>query len=766
MKNPWKRLHAFLARQGLFFYFLRSYLVLFALLLTFSLTSYYVAIRQITTNMETTNTLVLEGINRTLDIRFQEAERMAYRLTSLPKTSQLAYMAPENPEYYNQMTKYVKDLWTLWLENDKLTPRMYVYFARTATVAGPTTFYDCDSFYGTFFRYGSMEKDAFFSMLLDPANNMEYLPARSIELNDSLDTAGEYDLLTFVYQLRPASGNVPPGAILYLIDTQEIRRLLESLEIGEGGVAAIVDDAGRIVVKLDNASGLSDAQLVSAAEGQTSSLNGQMVISALSSRNGWRYVALGSPQILMKPVLALSRILALLLLASVGLGFTVAFLQAKRRSQPLSRLAERLSPERMQGLGNAPGYSILESGVENLLDSNRDLKQELSEMHPMMTPALLHQIFGGFYDSEDGIRSTADRMHVSLPSSPYSLVLFRTLQGEGLTGPSGIVRAIRTRNAIENSIQLITHPPILLYEVDPMQMIWICGLDGDTEEQALLAGLDRVAGCLDANGFRVEIRFTPPFQDLSSAWWEFAKLQRLRRMKDDAPASVVAMAWRDPDAERRQYKTLIEPILLSAFRSQDERMLQRLFELMGKEYFENPAMSDEDRALLLGELQLTAEKLAGPTPEDARVDSRPDRNSSVAESAAAFERLRTRIHEATRRETQEHPRPGAFLYRRILGYVDPNLFRPDLSLTRIADHLKISEAYLSRVFKEHEGESPSDYIERKRLEESVRLLQRSDLGIAEIAIRIGYLSDTAFRRAFKRKFGRSPNDYRNCDPEA
>ena len=243
MKNPWKRLHAFLARQGLFFYFLRSYLVLFALLLTFSLTSYYVAIRQITTNMETTNTLVLEGINRTLDIRFQEAERMAYRLTSLPKTSQLAYMAPENPEYYNQMTKYVKDLWTLWLENDKLTPRMYVYFARTATVAGPTTFYDCDSFYGTFFRYGSMEKDAFFSMLLDPANNMEYLPARSIELNDSLDTAGEYDLLTFVYQLRPASGNVPPGAILYLIDTQEIRRLLESLEIGEGGVAAIVDDA-------------------------------------------------------------------------------------------------------------------------------------------------------------------------------------------------------------------------------------------------------------------------------------------------------------------------------------------------------------------------------------------------------------------------------------------------------------------------------------------------------------------------------------------
>jgi len=94
------------------------------------------------------------------------------------------------------------------------------------------------------------------------------------------------------------------------------------------------------------------------------------------------------------------------------------------------------------------------------------------------------------------------------------------------------------------------------------------------------------------------------------------------------------------------------------------------------------------------------------------------------------------------------------------------LFRPDLSLTRIANHLKISEAYLSRVFKEHEGESPSDYIERKRLEESVRLLRGSDLGIAGIAVRIGYLSDTAFRRAFKRKFGMSPIDYRNCAPEA
>ena len=753
MKSPWKRLRGFLGRQGLFFYFLRSYLVLFTLLLAFSLTSYYVAIRQITSNMETTNTLVLEGINRTLDIRFQEAERMAYRLTSLPKTSQLAYMDPANPEYYNQMTKYVKDLWTLWLENDKLTPRMYVYFSRTSTVAGPTTFYDCDSFYGTFFRYGAMEEKAFFDMLLDPANNMEYLPARSIELNDALDTAGSYDLLTFIYQLRPASGSIPPGAILYLVDTQEIQRLLESLEIGDGGVAAIVDEDGRVVVKLDHDSGLGDEQLAAVARGEPAGLNGRMVVSSLSSRNGWRYIALGSPQILMKPVMALRRILILLLLASIALGFTVAFLQAKKRSQPLSRLAERLSPERMQGLDNAPGYSVLESGVEDLLDSNRNLKQELQEMHPMMMPALLHQVFGGFYDSEEGIRSTAERMHVELPAPPYSLVLFRTLQGEGPTGPSGIVRAIMTRNAIDSSIRLISDPPVLVYEVDPMQMIWICGLDGATDEQALLAGLDRIAGWLDANGYRVEVRFTPPFQDLSSAWWEFTKIQQLRRMKDDAPASVVAMAWRDPDSERRQYKSLIEPILLSAFRSQDERMLQRLFELMGKEYFENPAMSDEDRAMLLGELRGTADRLAGPVPEVAE------------EQTAAFERVRARIQEATRRETQEHPRPGAFLYRRILGYVDPNLFRPDLSLTRIADHLKISEAYLSRVFKEHEGESPSDYIERRRLEESIRLLKGSDLGIAEIAVRIGYLSDTAFRRAFKRSVGMSPNDYRNSGPE-
>jgi AraC-like DNA-binding protein len=58
------------------------------------------------------------------------------------------------------------------------------------------------------------------------------------------------------------------------------------------------------------------------------------------------------------------------------------------------------------------------------------------------------------------------------------------------------------------------------------------------------------------------------------------------------------------------------------------------------------------------------------------------------------------------------------------------------------------------------GEPPLGYLSRWRLETAAGLLQDTGSGLAEIAGRVGYESQAAFSKAFRRRFGFPPATYR------
>jgi AraC-like DNA-binding protein len=79
------------------------------------------------------------------------------------------------------------------------------------------------------------------------------------------------------------------------------------------------------------------------------------------------------------------------------------------------------------------------------------------------------------------------------------------------------------------------------------------------------------------------------------------------------------------------------------------------------------------------------------------------------------------------------------------------------ALARIAG---TSRATLGRRFVAEVGEPPLAYLARARMQEASRLLRGSDDGLAAIAGRVGYESEFAFNRAFRRAFGEPPGEYR------
>lgn len=79
----------------------------------------------------------------------------------------------------------------------------------------------------------------------------------------------------------------------------------------------------------------------------------------------------------------------------------------------------------------------------------------------------------------------------------------------------------------------------------------------------------------------------------------------------------------------------------------------------------------------------------------------------------------------------------------------------------LAEEVGISRSALVERFTRYLAEAPMTYLTRWRLQLAARALQKTSRGVADIAAEIGYESEAAFNRAFKREFGRPPGRYRS-----
>lgn len=97
----------------------------------------------------------------------------------------------------------------------------------------------------------------------------------------------------------------------------------------------------------------------------------------------------------------------------------------------------------------------------------------------------------------------------------------------------------------------------------------------------------------------------------------------------------------------------------------------------------------------------------------------------------------------------------------ITTYISEHFKDPGLTLSNMAVDFKMRENYLYHFMSTRMGTSFSQYLENHRLAQAKdRLLVDPDEPINEVALSCGYANPQTFRRAFKKRFGVLPSDYR------
>ncbi len=126
----------------------------------------------------------------------------------------------------------------------------------------------------------------------------------------------------------------------------------------------------------------------------------------------------------------------------------------------------------------------------------------------------------------------------------------------------------------------------------------------------------------------------------------------------------------------------------------------------------------------------------------------------------------TLVMEHTTGSTSTRPIPGretltAYTLRRVVEFVEANLHL-EIALADLVEVAGGSAFHFSRAFKNSSGQSPYQFVIRRRIERARKMLTRTNSGLELIAAQCGFRDPMHLARLFTRAVGLAPSAYRRA----
>lgn len=100
-----------------------------------------------------------------------------------------------------------------------------------------------------------------------------------------------------------------------------------------------------------------------------------------------------------------------------------------------------------------------------------------------------------------------------------------------------------------------------------------------------------------------------------------------------------------------------------------------------------------------------------------------------------------------------------FLLKKVVKYIEENISNR-IDINELAQMTRWSSQHFIRVFTQFMGDTPYQFILKKKIEKAKVLVTESDISMKDIAFELGFQSYGNFCKLFKRETGKNPDEYR------
>ena len=148
------------------------------------------------------------------------------------------------------------------------------------------------------------------------------------------------------------------------------------------------------------------------------------------------------------------------------------------------------------------------------------------------------------------------------------------------------------------------------------------------------------------------------------------------------------------------------------------------------------------------------------------IDEISARYAALIDEAETIEMLETVSRDMVRDYTKTALKVNTLKHspkiNKVIQYIEMYLDQP-LTLNELAQSVKLSPTYLSRIFSKETGKRIPQYILELRLRKACNLIRTTDMSIEQVARYVGFTRQSYFSQCFKTLYGSTPMQYKKAN---
>ncbi|WP_160496321.1 helix-turn-helix domain-containing protein [Paenibacillus dendrobii] len=714
----------------------------------------------------------LTGIKDAMDTKISEMNRMALQISSDPVLT--PFMVEENGYALNRT---VKELKTFKSTNMFIRDLLIYYPSQHPDrLYGSSGTYNADDFFEYVYKFTDWGKSNLDGIVTEMKAPM-MKPIETVMVNK----VNPMQLSVYIHPLSMNREN-RYGTLLFLIEESSVRSIVQAALQHYDGFMYILDERNNQVFRLangerDEAEAAINQRIMSGQSAKTVdtlSVHGRnySIIRLQSNYNHWSYITVMPTDQFMGKV-ERSRMLFLYTISAVFvIGLLMAFALSLNNYRPLQRLITKLKIQ--YPIHDSPRqtdeYDLIYHAVGEISREKEGLLHRLNSQGAALKEQHLLSLLYGRMKPED-VEDTFAHSNVILDKPFFTVLMFL------------IDDCSKFKRSQTESMQLIVKYSLL-------KMI---------EDLSFESGAGYGIELPDNRGFVLLLNLNEGFDDMRHPAELAAKAKDLFRQY--ASLSVTAGIGGIYDDIGKTYQSFLEAgqaaryrfiqggdriILYEDIRHHDQKSvfwhpLEQESEIVraikgGRSNEAEAVICDIIGNIVRREIPLRAAELICfdivntiiKTFIELEIHSSEQGDGRLEDLLAAefetMEELENMLIGLCRHlcsyigKATEGKQTG--LTEKILAYITDHYCDHSLSLDSISGQFGLSPSYVTRLFKETEGQSLMRYIDAMRMNRAKELLRCSDAPLKDIIAEVGYMDATNFIRKFKKNEGLTPIQYR------
>lgn len=717
---------------------------------------------------EKVNRKTIDQVKNIIDMRVEETNNIAFQMYSSPELPLLS----QTDDIFSKSSlwatlEYQRSLENFGFYNQGVLLNFTVILQNQYVIL-PSSGQDLQSFSKNFFneKYPSGLDAVSFLKLIE---NGDFSFSEKVWYKQT-NSGKVVETIPYVKWHR-SQGTQKNVAVVVLLDISQINKLLSQSLTTDRSVFCILDDNNQLIASsrdLTEEEFAQATQLVFEANNGVKLPDNRMGYSRTAQNSQWKYILLADQQenadSLEILLLLLVLICAVCFLAVIG-GSLAIIHRNQRILKPIIELTgpQTKLPKRQDA------YQVLSHNIQKIMDDHTKLDERLQEQNAVIKEVYLNNLLRG--DTYDGNNHQIAMEELGIyGKNVFYVVSILTLDDAGNEDFSKLYLQ-KVKSMIAESVRLYSKD-ILFCNISRMEVALIFSLREQETEESFKRQVEIFYHSLNSvlkEQFDVQITLSVGGMHTGDNAIPVS-YSEARLSSTFLPGnSQERICWYSRASEQSSsyyYPQETEIQLVNAIRSGNRVLVENIVQDLFEVNLRKKQVDYDYLVAFLHEFYSSLLKVLKSSEINKELQEEifhffADNIRSI-DSMGFQQQFFHYIYLLTDSFHSGKKSHNQLLAQQIMKFIEENYSDYNLTLYRVADEFHLSSGYLSAFFREQTGATFSEYLMSIKMEKAKELLINTTEHTNTIAEKVGYGSANTFCRAFRKFYGISPSEMRNC----